>query len=283
MSKNAYANIAIHFESFFSLCGVSSILTAAKADPDTFTFAEAMSAPDREQFIEAAIKEIRDLEVHGAWTEVPLSEANGEDIVLTTWVFTRKRTPDGRIKKWKARLCLRGDLMRGVNNTFAPVVAFSTVRVFLVISIIAGWKTCSIDFSNAFIQAKRTQPIFVHVPKGFCTIKENHVLKLVRSLYGARDAPKLWLELLFKAFKEYGLTQSMLDPCLWLGKNLFLICFVDEVGICYKSDESLNSFYLFLEEKKFVFTKETTFEDYLGIQYVPMENGSIHLLQTGLI
>ena len=54
-------------------------------------------------------------------------------------------------------------------------------------------------------------------------------------------------------------------------------------GICYKSDESLNSFYLFLEELKFVFTKETTFEDYLGIQYVPMENGSIHLLQTGLI
>jgi hypothetical protein len=124
-------------------------------DPDILTYEEAMRDPDREKWLEAAGVEISELESYNSWVEVPRSEAEeaNADIVPTTWVFRHKRQPDGTIKRWKARFCVRGDLMRGVTNTFAPVVAFSTVRIFLIFSLILGWFTCSIDFSNAFIQA----------------------------------------------------------------------------------------------------------------------------------
>ena len=152
--------------------------------------------------------------VHGF--EVPFDEARNKNIVPSTWVFKVKRTPDGDIKKFKARLCLRGDLMRGVTDTYAPVVAFSTVRIFSIMSIISKRETCSIDFSNAFIQAKREKPIYIRAPRGFHTKGEHKVLKLIKSLYGAKDAPRLWMKLLFAAFKEFGLVQSEYDPCLWM-------------------------------------------------------------------
>ena len=67
-----------------------------------------------------------------------------------TWVFRRKRTPHGTISKYKARYCVQGDLQETVQKTFAPVVAWSTVWLFLVLSLILSWKTCTINFSSAF-------------------------------------------------------------------------------------------------------------------------------------
>jgi hypothetical protein len=57
-----------------------------------------------------------------------------------------KRTPDGEVSKFKARYCVRGDLQEGNFDTYAPVVAWATVRLFLTLSLILDWKTVSIDF-----------------------------------------------------------------------------------------------------------------------------------------
>ena len=37
----------------------------------------------------------------------------------------------------------------------AYVVFWSTVHLFLVLSLTWGWTTCSIDFASAFVQAKK--------------------------------------------------------------------------------------------------------------------------------
>ena len=52
-------------------------------------------------------------------------------------MFRRKRSPDGVIKTYKARYCVRGDLQEGEFSTFAPVVSWPTVRLFLVMA--GGW------------------------------------------------------------------------------------------------------------------------------------------------
>ena len=278
---------ASHFELFFSAIGASSVCVptlsvAKKSDPDLFTFDEAMNSEYREKWIEAATKELRELEEHKSWIEVLAEEANGEKAVPVTWVFKIKRAPDGRIKRFKARFCVRGDLMRGVTDTYAPVVAFPTVRLFLIMSILLGWDTCSIDFSNAFIQATRPKPIFIQVPRGFKPSQPGYILKLIRSLYGAKDAPRLWTELLFKAFKKFGLKQSAIDPCLWLRSDFFLICFVDDCGLCFKDASVLDEFIQFMTNENFKLTKEETFAEFLGIQYKKV-NSNIHLTQEGLI
>ena len=254
-------------------------------DPDILTYEEAMRDPDREKWLDAAGVEISELESYTSWLEVPRSEAEdkNENIVPTTWVFRRKRKPDGTIKRWKARFCVRGDLMRGITDTFAPVVAFSTVRIFLIFSLLLGWFTCSIDFSNAFIQAHRTKPIYMHLPRGFKTKKPGYILKLIRSLYGAKDAPKLWTKHLFKALRELKFTQSSLDPCLWYKYDIFIVIFVDDCGICSKTEAIADEFIKAVSDKGFKLTKEDSFAEFLGIQYEHHDNGDVHLTQKGLI
>ena len=126
------------------------MLKAAPSDPDTLSFDEAMSdTANIDKWFAAAAKEIESLERNGTWQVVPIEEANSK-ILPGTWVFRRKRTPDGTISKYKARYCVRGDLEDGEPETYAPVVAWSTVRLFLVLALTLGWSTCSIDFGSAF-------------------------------------------------------------------------------------------------------------------------------------
>ena len=47
-------------------------------------------------------------------------------------------------------------------NTYAPIVSWTTVRMFLVISMILKWTKISIDFSNAFVQVDLPDPIWIH-------------------------------------------------------------------------------------------------------------------------
>ena len=163
---------------------------AASSDPDSFTFDEAMRSDYKEEFIAAADKEIRELEGHDTWKEVPVDSANGP-IIPSTWVFTIKRRPDGSIKKFKARLCLRGDLQKGEFESYAPVTAFSSIRIFLIVALMFGWATCVVDVANAFVQAKLEVDVWMHLPRGFYSkSKGKTCLKLVApcmELYSAQD------------------------------------------------------------------------------------------------
>ncbi|KAL7564557.1 hypothetical protein ACA910_013958 [Epithemia clementina (nom. ined.)] len=139
---------------------------ASASDPDTLTFDQAMSSPDKHEWIKAANLEIAELVAKGTWTEVFQSEAHSK-ILPGTWVFRRKRRPDGTIKKYKARSCVRGDLQEGDFETFAPVVAWSTICTVFVFAITMRWEMLTVDFTNAFVQAALQEPIWIHVPRGF--------------------------------------------------------------------------------------------------------------------
>ena len=43
---------------------------AKKSDPDTFTFEQCMASPEKQEWMESMLKEIRSLEQHGTWIEV---------------------------------------------------------------------------------------------------------------------------------------------------------------------------------------------------------------------
>ena len=87
----------------------------------------------------------------------------------------------------------RVDLEQGVFQTFAPVVAWSTVRLFLVLSLVLDWYTCSIDFSSAIVQATFEKSVWLHVPHAFQSERDGKtILRLNKSIYGLLlVAPKL--------------------------------------------------------------------------------------------
>ena len=146
------------------------IFKAAKGkNPDIITFDEAMSDPDpevRKAWIKAMLQEIEQLEEKECWVECTKASATSKP-VPSTWVLRIKRNPAGEAIKYKAQICLRGDLMQGTEEFYAPVVSWSSVRFFLVFAMIQNWETVSIDWGNAFVQAKLKEPMLMHTPRGF--------------------------------------------------------------------------------------------------------------------
>jgi hypothetical protein len=79
---------------------------ASASDLDTLTYEQAMSDEHRAEWVKAMCQEVDGLASMDAWEEVNISTANRK-IIPVTWVFRRKRSPDGIVQTFKARLCVR--------------------------------------------------------------------------------------------------------------------------------------------------------------------------------
>ena len=81
------------------------------SDNGVYTLKEMLKQEDRADFIAAMLVEIHDHEKRNHWTMIPRSEIpEGAKTILSIWSFKRKRYPDGRILKHKARLCAHGGM-----------------------------------------------------------------------------------------------------------------------------------------------------------------------------
>jgi hypothetical protein len=95
-----------------------------KSDPDMLSFYEALHGKHADQNMGVMKQEIRFLIQQSTWTTVPRSKAK-KKVIKSTWIFKLKRLPDGDPSKFKARICVRGNLQEeGVDyfETYAPVV-----------------------------------------------------------------------------------------------------------------------------------------------------------------
>jgi hypothetical protein len=257
---------------------------ATASDPDTLSYDQAIHDVDHDKWMKSAMDEITALTEKETWVEVPHSEATSR-IIPGTWVFRRKRSPDGTVKKHKGRYCVRGDLQDGKFETFAPVVSWSTIRTVLILSLVLEWELVCVDFSNAFVQAKLKEPVYIHLPRGFRSNKNGPTcLKLLKSLYGLSVAPRLWFEKLCGALLEDGFTQSEHDKCLFLKKHMIIFLWVDDCGICSKEMADIDAFIKRLKQKGFELTKDEAFSEYLGINFVrDNKRKTITMTQPGLI
>ena len=89
--------------------------------------------------------------------------------------------------KHKARLCAHGGMQQwGIDfwETYAPVVNWISVRLLLILAILHGLETKSINFVLAFPQADLDTNVFMELPYGFhYGGKGKHVLRLKNNLY----------------------------------------------------------------------------------------------------
>ena len=259
---------------------------ATVSDPDTLSYDEAVADHDHiDEWRKSAEAEIRALESKGTWVETTQNKAKTK-VIPGTWVFRRKRTPDGTIRKYKGRYCVRGDLEEGEHETYAPVVSWSTVRIFLVLALTFKWKTCSIDFSNAFVQATLDEPVWIHVPRGFRSdLGPNACLELKKSLYGLTRAPRLWSELILGALTDkLGFTRSRHDSCLLYKKDIMIVLYVDDAGIAAAKESLITDLIKNLRDLGFELTQEGSFAEFLGIKFEHDEKeNTMTLTQKGLI
>jgi hypothetical protein len=271
---------------YFNEISASSVLTArnktSKYNDDNPSFDTATRGPFQEEFWQAMRVELNTLiNDFDCWEYVPNP---GHNVLPSTWAFKIKRYPDGRVKKFKARFCARGDRQQeGIDyfETWAPVVQWSTVRIVMILAAKLGLISVQCDITAAFIHGRVQETIYVHQPRGFHRGQGDEVLKLKRTLYGLKQSPRYFFKYFTERLLKQGLTASKFDPCLFMSKTLIVIIYVDDILIYGKNDEEINDFIERMKQEDVALHREGTAEGYLGVD-IQREGNSITLRQEGL-
>ena len=141
---------------------------------------------------------------------------------------------------YKARLVARGfSQIEGVDfeETFAPVVKFTSIRVLLAYTAINNLELHQMDVKTAFLNGDLEEEIYMEQPEGFVSEgNEDLVCRLLKSLYGLKQAPRQWYAKMHSFLtSELGLTSSDADECLyigiWDGAIIIIALYVDDLLI----------------------------------------------------
>jgi transposase InsO family protein len=187
-------------------------VTEFQDDPKSLT--QARSRSDWAQWQDAMDREIATLEKAGTW--ITVSRPANKNIVGSKWVFRIKRNADGSIEKYKARLVAQGFTQKfGVDyfDTFSPVAKLSSFRIILAIAARNDWDADTFDFNGAYLNGELDddEEIYMKPPPGYISEGEQ-VKRLLKSLYGLKQAGRKWYDTLFRALTDLGFQVNDADP-----------------------------------------------------------------------
>jgi Reverse transcriptase (RNA-dependent DNA polymerase) len=276
------------------------IAFAASNNPDIMYLNEAMAAPDKDQFRKAMSLEVKSHEANHHWELMKRSELPpGTEVLPAVWAFRRKRRiATGEVYKWKARLNLHGGRQtKDVNywETYSPVVGWSTIRMFLILMLLNGWKSRQVDFVLAFPQADIECEMFMEVPQGFNVDgnRSDYCLRLQKNLYSQKQAGRVWNQFLHDGMLARGFVQSEVDMCVYYRKSVMLMIYVDDGIFIGPKQDDIDEAYNLLSNaymdkqgkvhRAYVMTDEGDLADYLGVKIDRLPNGLIKLSQPHLI
>ncbi|CAI7761950.1 unnamed protein product [Closterium sp. NIES-53] len=194
-----------------------SLLLAPEGDPDApdiltpRSYAEAIEGPYFSQWQTAMDAEMASLKSTGTYIdEVPPPGAN---IVSGMWVF------------------------RGVDffQTFSPTPKMTTLRVLLHVVAQRDYELHSLEFSTAFLHGSLHKEIWLRRPPGFTgSFPAGTQWSLRRPVYGLRQAPREWHDILRTTLAALDFAPSTADPSLFLRTDttlppFYVLVYVDDL------------------------------------------------------
>jgi len=152
----------------------------------------------------------------------------------------------------------------------------------MVLAAKLNLKSVQCDITTAFLHVKFPpgENIYVHQPRGFHR-HPDYVLKLSRSLYGLKQAPRYFFKHLSSRIAKAGCQPSNLDPCLFLSKDVVVICYVDDLLVYGRSDEAIDAFISRMAAQDVKLRREGTAEGFLGVD-IHRDGNKTTLTQSGL-
>ncbi|XP_074352312.1 uncharacterized protein LOC141691472 [Apium graveolens] len=235
----------------------SCFLSNVTENPDLTSF---KTATTQDRWVSAMNSELDALELNETRDKVPLPA--GKIAIGCKWIFKTKYKADGSIDKHKGRLVILGCHQKpgeDFSEIFAHVVKLTTVRTLLAVAAKENWFTFQMNVSNAFLHVELSENVYMKLPQGYNTVgsrlttnmvvtksPSHMVCKLNKSLYGLRQAPRLWFFKLSSTLLQLGYKQSKADSSLFsyhtLNTITVVLVFVDDLlisGTCMNSTTSL--------------------------------------------
>jgi hypothetical protein len=135
------------------------------------------------------------------------------------WEFKKNLRPDGTIDKYKARLVVKGYTQKEGKyffDTYSPVARLTTIRVLLSLAASHGLLVHQMDVKIAFLNGELEEEIYMIQPGGYVVkCQEDKVCKLVKSLYGLKQAFKQWHEKFDVILISAGFSVNKADRCVY--------------------------------------------------------------------
>lgn len=237
---------------------------AARAFTIPTTIAEAQRLVDWPEWKMACDEEMSSLLEMNTWKLI--DKPSDVKPIYCKWVFRVKSNPDGSVDRYKARLVVCGYLQKqGIDyaNTFAPVVSYTGIRVALSIAAAFDYEIVQFDVKTAFLNGELDRPIYMCQPPGYSD-GTNRVCLLQRALYGLKQAPAAWYSKMNGFLNSFGLVKSSFDQCVYFGRGIILLLYVDDGLVFGKNLSDVNELISSLSQ---VFeVKHETVSFYLGFE-----------------
>ena len=178
-------------------------------EPSMILMANEDAEYDKDLVKAAKDKEIENWKLYGVFKEIPKEEMENDQLISCRWIITTKG--DGSTK---ARLVAKG-YQETVNlESYSPTVEKTSLRIFLTLTAVFGWKGESLDVKSAFLQSHNLQrTVYLKPPKEYCE-SNNHVWKIFKPIYGLNDSALNW-------YKTISAELTTLGCCIGLDKSLF--------------------------------------------------------------
>jgi hypothetical protein len=210
------------------------------------TYRQAVKHPESNKWMQAMEEEYESLVKRNVWTLVKLP--NGSKAIKSRWVFKVKLDNENKPDRYKARIVAKGfQQIHGIdyNETFAPVVKFKSIKMFLSLVSKFNLELKQLDFETAFLNADLAETVYMEQPDGFRNGESNMVWKLNKALYGLKQSPHEWNQDLHNYLISLNYIQLKCDTCVYIKRTtnnrLIILCiYVDDTIVAFsKADESI--------------------------------------------
>lgn len=255
---------------------------------EPLSYKEAISCSAADTWKEAMEEEMKSLQDNETWELAELPK--GRKAISCKWLFKVKRDKDGHINRHKARLVARGfTQVEGIDyqETFSPVVKFSTIRMVLSLAAQRGLRLTQMDFKTAFLNGVLDEELYMKQPAGYVQPGQEHfVCRLRKSIYGLKQASRSWNQVLNRYLVEEGYTRSEADLCLYIkrgqgNKVTYILCYVDDLLIATDDSEEETRLKRKLQ-RSFKMTDLGDLSYFLGLE-VKQEGGRVTVSQRGYV
>jgi hypothetical protein len=227
---------------------------------EPLTYEEAMQSSEREEWMKANQSELDSLEKNNTWKLVHLPK--GSHTIQCKWVYKKKPDLQGNIARYKARLVAKGfTQVYGIDykETYAPVGKIKSLLMLLSLANQLNYELNHLDVETAFLNANVEEDIYMDLPEGYKiskgTMKESSrdgrpVLKLIKSIYGIKQAPHNWNALINSTLVgALGFNRLQSDTCIYVKKSktghlIFLFIWVDDMLGIYSPDDKAEWSYM---------------------------------------
>ncbi|KAJ9542108.1 LOW QUALITY PROTEIN: hypothetical protein OSB04_028614 [Centaurea solstitialis] len=199
------------------------------------SYGEVVSGNESEQWQEAVKAEMQSMYDNQVWELENLPQHC--KVVGHKWVFKKKTDMDGNVHIYKARLVAKGFTQtHGIDydETFSPVAMLKSIRILMAISAYFNYEIWQMDVKTAFLNGKLTEDVYMQQPEGFVDPKNpDKVCKLLKSIYGLKQASRSWNLHFDERIKEFGFAKSEFESCVYTkfsGSTVtFLVLYVDDI------------------------------------------------------